>query len=568
MNHEKSMGWILCLLLLLIIIPFCECLEVLKIQITNKTEDLFIAEIRHNKTTLFYTCKWNSLIHYSGRTTIAFGWVFLCTMLCCRAPINLLNHNWSLPPCRVDFGYSKFISIYICVNIDRGDVPIMIKDQICINNINTKLMNKLNALLLNAKILSFTVYNLNYSIAFYIYDRIFFNSDATINFIARMSFNNIFFSKILQILPQSKSCILPNVYNQTPYFNFELNLDALDEIENSSNIVINRTPYFSGTTSVVYRGILNSTNQSMPVIIKIKKKGLSLTLKISYCMVKVLCYIIDKMKMLPSINLSEITSIIYENVTHQNDFINEINNLEHFRRKFSHNNMIIIPKPYRYFTDLRNDVIVMDYIECDDIEHLNRNQAHELCRLISNFNLNCILNYSMFHCDVHRGNIKFFRDENVIKLVVLDYGIVGYMSCSETNCIINLLKAASSSSISQIAICVASGYLQTNLNIDDPLSDEYIENEMQLCGEIEKYLENVDLNRLGINDYMYLSKVLINNGYQLKPCFARLYLSLIITHTFCADTLKVRQISDITKETVARLILQNQMKKFMSGNLG
>lgn len=427
-------------------------------------------------------------------------------------------------------------------------------------------MDRINRVFLNVQILSFAVFNLSFSVAMLIHDVFVRHPDPLINFISRMSMNNIFFSKILQVLPPSTYYATPKIHDQTPYFTFELNLNAINAIEKSTDICISRTPTFSGTTSVVYFGVLNPHDKPKPVIIKIKKKGLKLTLQISYIMVKLMCFIIDTMNMLPSIKLCEVISIIYENVAYQNDFINEVNNLEHFERIFSQDNSIVIPRPYRHFTDLRSDVIVMDYIVCEDVETLDRDQKQEFCRLLSNFNLRCILDFSMFHCDIHSGNIKFQNSAKGLKLVVLDYGIIGFVSSTETQCICNLFRAAMTRSLSNVSRCIATDYLLNISAANNQLDDDIIENDMLFCDELECYLKRMDLNTLNMRDYLCLSEFLAKHGYNLKSCFSRLYLSLIVTHTFCSDTLKAEHISQITKKTVANIILQNHIKKFIKSD--
>ena len=427
-------------------------------------------------------------------------------------------------------------------------------------------MDHLKSTLLNMKIISGALFNLNYSVAFYLWDCVFSRPLSLMKFFSRMSTNNIFFSKILQVLPPMYAH-KSNFHNKVPFFSYEINLDAIHRLESNYDIQIDHIPIFSGTTSVIFIGKLNDhPTQAKDIIVKVKKKGLSVNLKFSYSMVFMVSYIVDIFKLLPSVDLSDIVCKLYENIEHQNDFLNEVDNLEYFRSRFSSDPRFVIPKVYRHFTETCSDIIVMDHIDCEDVTFIKETDREQCCALISDFNLQCILRFSMFHSDMHCGNIKVRYEGGQMQLVVLDFGIIGYLSPSEAQGVQELVRAGSNKSIHGVAMCVATWLVQKIEKLDNAniFSEECIESEVEFCDDIVSYVKTLDLNCLTMSDYVRLSQVLTKHGYELRTCFSRLYLSLVITHTFCKETLQARNIDAISTHTLTRLMIQNSIAKLVT----
>ena len=222
--------------------------------------------------------------------------------------------------------------------------------------------------------------------------------------------------------------------------------------------------------------------------------------------------------------------------------------MEKFSCIFTDDKNIVIPKVYREFTDCRDDVIVMDYIECIDAAQILPSQRESCCRLVSDFNLKSIFEHGMFHCDMHSGNIKYTYSHNIPKLVVLDFGIVGYLTKTQFESMHRLITATSKqNSLQNIVQCIASDFVysdqkipNTPVNSYEPIQifdDNILENELHFCDELIAYLRSVNPNILNLKDYTIITNILSTHGFKIRSCFSRLYLSLIITHAFCLTAL-------------------------------
>jgi len=240
---------------------------------------------------------------------------------------------------------------------------------------------------------------------------------------------NILFTKIFQALANSANLTLTPecrtelqpFTTQVSYTNDEIDDAAIDEAEATYNIVVDRRVINAGMIALVFRGTRRTEDGDQPIILKLKRRGITAHLQRGCNDVGVIYryiyYWFPKniyVRILgPFIrNLSDIIE--------QCDFDHEIQNLREAKTDLVELPYIKIPTCYNN-PGQNNKYILMEYI---DGTHTLPNDTPLSKRLayleqFCNFNNFCFLSNAMQHIDLHAGNILFLPDG----LGVIDYGM-------------------------------------------------------------------------------------------------------------------------------------------------
>ena len=156
---------------------------------------------------------------------------------------------------------------------------------------------------------------------------------------------------------------------------------------------------------------------------------------------KLLLYIISYIPYLKNFNLYDLLLDNQEILLNQVNFVNETNNIEIFKSKNKNIAEFKIPSVYKEITNDLKDIIVMQNIKgftFKDIENFSEYDKNEFGKLILKFGYISVLYNSAVHCDLHAGNIFFYKNNlnpylPLYQIGVIDFGIVSYPSKESQN---------------------------------------------------------------------------------------------------------------------------------------
>jgi ubiquinone biosynthesis protein len=239
----------------------------------------------------------------------------------------------------------------------------------------------------------------------------------------------------------------------------------------------------------------------------------------------------------------------------QTDFIKEINNNENVYKNFENSEYFVIPKVYRKYTEKYPNMIVMDYINGNKINNVVNDDKEEYSKLVAKFGLQCVLKHSIYHGDLHPGNILFINENGKKQIGILDYGIVGKITKEEKNIFLDFLYALSIEKNDRKAIELLINKLVEPKSIVDKLTNEEYNNLF----ENVRYVINKTLNTkkgsssLGPDDLYNINKILYNSNLYIRKSFSRLEIAIAISESICKELSYNNSYMDSIKESLNEL---------------
>lgn len=395
----------------------------------------------------------------------------------------------------------------------------------------------------------------------------------------KMSEKNIFFTKIFQAFANSNNLVDKELFHHFVTYTDNVKYD-ISEIEynglyNLINIarsngdelsIDSETPIKSGNIALVYTGKLNGRN----VIIKYRRKNIIEKFNKSMHELKLLVSICEKLPYVCNLNIKDLFEENREIMTKQLDFLNEVANIKLFCDKFKDVKTICIPKVYSYFTEINPCAIIMEKLEGKRIENILPNDKYEYSKILSRFNLKCVFYDSIYHADLHSGNIIFMKDDNInddnindarsdtssgLRIGIIDYGIIGTMTREEQNVFFMFFKILVSRDHNELAKFIVES-LSENIEPCDakPCETESKKEEIQInvkvnnvnnvnkinkiilindisvvCGKVL----SVDYKFFGGEEIYEINKILRTYNLQFSKFFCRVELAIAISENVC-----------------------------------
>lgn len=375
------------------------------------------------------------------------------------------------------------------------------------------------------------------------------------NIASKMSQKNIFFTKIFQAFSNNNNLVDKDLFHHfiaytdnVIYNTNEIDYNGLYDLiniarKNNDELSIeSEIPIKSGNIALVYNGKLNGKN----VIIKYRRKNIVEKFNKSINELELLVNISSKIPYLRDLNINDLFEENREIMTNQLNFLNEVKNINIFREKFNDVQTICIPEVYSYFTEENPCAIIMDKIEGNRIENILNEDKHEYSKILSRFNLKCVFYDAIYHADLHSGNVIFMKehhnckDENnnmttepVLKIGIIDYGIIGTMTREEQNIFFTFFKILVGKDHKELSI-----FITENLSekIDKSLPDISEGHKNILVNKISTICCDVlksDSKFFGGEEIYEINKILKTQNLQFSKFFCRVELAIAISENVC-----------------------------------
>lgn len=389
------------------------------------------------------------------------------------------------------------------------------------------------------------------------------------NITTKISTKNIFFTKIFQAFANNNNLVDKDLFNyfitytdNVRYSKNEIDYDGLYDLiniarQNGDELSLDsENPIKSGNIALVYSGVLNGKN----IIIKYRRKNIVEKFNKSMNELKLLVNISKKLPYICDLNINDLFEENYEIMTNQLNFLNEVKNINIFYEKFKDVKTICVPKVYSYFTDNNPCAIVMDKLEGNRIENILYEDKFEYSKILSRFNLKCVFYDAIYHADLHSGNVIFMKElsldnnsnqnennlhennlhENsskelkpLMKIGILDYGIIGTMTREEQNIFFLFFKTLVKKNHDELSKFIVESLSEKIDKSKPDISNEY---KNILTNKISNICYNVlanDSKFFGGEEIYEINKILKTKNLQFSKFFCRVELAIAISENVC-----------------------------------
>ena len=156
-------------------------------------------------------------------------------------------------------------------------------------------------------------------------------------------------------------------------------------------------------------------------------------------------------KYFPYLRTFNVENLILQNIVSLNDqvcFRKELANITIYYNRWKDYETVKIPKPYPDYTELIHpDIIVMEYLEGMKITEIDPADNEAFAKVLAGFNVKAAFCSSIYHGDLHPGNILFIKaapdapaSEPSHRIGILDFGIIGYLTRIDQEIMFKALK--------------------------------------------------------------------------------------------------------------------------------
>ena len=366
---------------------------------------------------------------------------------------------------------------------------------------------------------------------------------------------NIVYVKFVQAISASTGIInnttkqrLAQYADNVPYKKEDLDFTFLRELQESGIFLKSSKPVNAGLIAVVFKA---SDKDGNMYAVKVKRRNIYQTMMYS---VREIEWIIDKLMgydFFKKINIKQHFERNRHILFEQMDFENEVEHIKTFRTNFENIDNIIIPNVYEEYTKKNENIIVMDFIEGMKLSELKSEDKIHYCKEVAKFGLKCMFFDSVYHGDMHQGNIFFILDQkeeekeevekddddstkeddvNKYKLGIIDFGIVGKLSRADQNKFYEFLQLLYSKKFDETA-----AYAYDNIIVpENKKQDIDEETKTKILEAIAKIMENSMRQKFTSTKDVYdMNCMLSNYDLELDAFFSDAQLALIVTNTLC-----------------------------------
>jgi ubiquinone biosynthesis protein len=251
--------------------------------------------------------------------------------------------------------------------------------------------------------------------------------------------------------------------SNVPYSNSDIDYHLINEIHTKfkNRIIFGESPINSGTTALVFKGNMDGKSVAIKILRKNIYEQINLGIdNIQSFLTKAIYFLSFFYKC--NINLKSLVNNNKQLLLDQCNLLNEIKNIDLFKKKLFHSHSIVIPHVYKEFTEFSNNIIVMDFLDGENIQDIKTEKMYKYRASVQNFILNSYILFKVIHCDLHIGNI-ILLDNNQVGII--DFGMIIEISSTQSNNILKFFLSLANSNVKLLIISITNILINNNNDI-------------------------------------------------------------------------------------------------------
>jgi len=368
-----------------------------------------------------------------------------------------------------------------------------------------------------------------------------------------------------QLLSREQIEFLSSYTDNVPFGPEDIDIDFRGAIArvNKNNNIDNKLiippfaiPIKSGMISLIYEGFIG--NQK--VIIKVARKNIRDRLSNALRQFDLLTRLLVFVFRLQSLGINNVIMENKEMMMLQTNFRNELANIISIREKHKNIDDIVIPRPYKEYTEAYENIIVMDYLEGVTVMQIDAKDRNVYSKQLAQYSLKSILFDRIVHADLHPGNIIFLKDASgKCRSGIIDYGVMLIITKQQQKDFYDFISALFISKDSKKAFAIlASSFIEKTVtnNNNNNLEKESLLKKPQIVEKIGNIIENAltKNNMIQPSEIYSINNILYAHGYCLSKAFCKIEMALAIADSVCRQLTTDNSYIDNIKEAATKLL--------------
>jgi hypothetical protein len=315
-------------------------------------------------------------------------------------------------------------------------------------------------------------------------------------------------------------------------------------------------PIQSGLMSLIFKGTFEDSDddtQKQTVVIKYLRKNIHKSFNSSTNNLVLFAKFTKKIPYLRTLNIE---SLILQNVVSLKDqicFRKEIKNIQSYYKNWKDCDYVKIPLPYPEFTEkVDPNIIIMEFIEGKKLDEIEYCDSDKFGIILASFNVKAAFCNSLFHGDLHPGNILFIKEKldnetYKYKIGILDFGIIGNLSRTDQEVLFSATKLLYQKKykklIQFILTDMSESMTENRIPNDTTLAKDNKNNNtnyychlteeqrVNLCTELHNIVVGYatpEIKFLGVNEMYHINYILNSYGLTFKRTLYKLFITLAI----------------------------------------
>ena len=388
-------------------------------------------------------------------------------------------------------------------------------------------------------------------------------TNAIIDVSKRLATINMMYVKIFQAFATNRNILSPelnkffNDYtDNVEYTDGEYSDEDLIELEHKSvdcyphkpiKILNNRKPIKSGLMSLIFKGqfVDNGAGDGAGEYIAIKYLRNNIITNFNTSMNNLVVFA-KLTKYIPYIRTLNIETVILQNIVCLKDqvcFRKEVTNIQQYYKSWKDCDYVKIPQPYSEFTEKINpNIIVMEFINGMKITEIDPEDNDRFGKILASFNAKAAFCNSIYHGDLHPGNILFIKDVSsapapaVYKIGILDFGIIGHLTRLDQELLFKstkLLYQKKYKRMIHMILTEMSEDLNPNYDMNNTSTTVNLEDDLfhKIHGEIHAVIvecSTPEIKFLGVNELYTINYILNKYNLTFRRSLYRLFITIAI----------------------------------------
>ena len=382
-------------------------------------------------------------------------------------------------------------------------------------------------------------------------------NNAIIDVSKRLAVKNMMYVKVFQAFATNRNIVSPELNeffsdftDNVKYTTEEYDVKELKELEDRSRecwpyqqlrIVNEYKPIKSGLMSLIFKGYIGD-GDGTPIVVKYLRKNISKNFNASMSNLVVFAKLT---KYFPYLRTLNVENLVLQNIVCMNDqvcFRKELANIKTYYNSWKDYAYVKIPMPYADYTENVNpDVVVMEYIDGIKITEIAPEDTNEFGKVLASFNAKAAFCTSIYHGDLHPGNILFIRTQYpstpTHKIGILDFGIIGHLSRPDQEILFKSMKYTYQRKYHKIidiiispdiSECIHNGEdVDVSSVVPERNSERYNALRQELTRVIVAYT-TPEIKFFGVSEIYEINYILNNYGLMFKRSLYRLFITVAI----------------------------------------